>query len=68
MESIFSSENNDFEHVLCGCLILFYIATAEAILNHNLDDMKPSKQEHWNCQLLVPPTHIPFNRYGEVCK
>lgn len=51
MENIFSSENNDFYHVLWGSLI-FYIATVEAILNHTLDDMKHSEREHWNCQLL----------------
>lgn len=53
MENTFSSENNGFEHVLCGSLI-FYIATVEAILNHTLDDIKHSKQELSNCQLLDP--------------
>lgn len=46
MENIFSSENNDFEHIFCGSLILFCIATVGAILNQTLDEPKPTEQEH----------------------
>lgn len=46
IENIFSSENNDFEQVLGGVLLLRYVATVEAILNHTLDDTKPSEQQH----------------------